>query len=365
VDRQALPEIDGPARGQESRSGFKINYLNGMGADGSAVAIMAGMSTSDPSLFPPPSPGRVLVVDDSRVVRAVVARALKSGNYDVREADSGTAALKLLAREPHDVVITDLRMPGLDGFELLAQVKRLDPDVEVIVLTGSHAKDVSCAVRALRLGAHDYLAKPPASADEVLLTVERALEKKRLKDSNRRLLQELQHMSRRDPLTGVLNRRSLDEALGREIARARRHGHALSVMILDLDHFKQVNDTYGHPGGDEVLRAFARVVGSRLREEDVLYRYGGEEFLAVLPETDPQGALAAAERVVAAVAETPVPVAGTRLRVTVSVGVAALSPSVADAAELVARADEALYAAKSGGRNRAVMASPRRHLRRA
>jgi diguanylate cyclase (GGDEF)-like protein len=311
------------------------------------------------------SPGRILVVDDSKVVRAIVSRALKMGGYDVREAPNGAEALRLLAQEPHDVVITDLRMPDLDGFEVLAQVKRLDPDVEVIVLTGSHAKDVSCAIRALRLGAHDYLAKPPASADEVLLTVERALEKKRLKDANRRLVQELQHMSRRDPLTGLLNRRSLDEALAREIARARRHGHALSLMMLDLDHFKKVNDTWGHPAGDEVLRTFARVVASLLREEDVLYRYGGEEFLAVLPETDARGALAAAERVVAGVAATPVALAGGRLRVTVSAGVASLSPAVQDADGLVARADEALYSAKSSGRNQALLAGPRHVLRRA
>ena len=310
--------------------------------------------------------GRVLVVDDSRVVRAVLCSALRSGGFETYEAESGAEALKLLEAGGHDAVITDLKMPGLDGFAVLAEVKRRVPDVEVIVLTGTHAGDVSCAIRALRLGAHDYLAKTPASADEVLLTVERAVEKKRLKDANRRLLAELESLSRHDGLTGLWNRRSLQEALPRELARARRYNHALAVVMFDIDHFKNVNDAHGHQGGDIVLRAFAQTVSSVLRGEDTLSRYGGEEFLAVLPETDERGALGAAERVVARVAKTPVLLGDGEIRITVSAGVSCLQPSTRDADDLVARADHALYEAKRRGRNQAVASPARvRVLRRA
>src|SRR6266571_6758116 len=159
-----------------------------------------------------------LVGGDSRLVRTMVAMHLKSARYAVEEAEDGEAAMRLLSRGTFDVIITDLRMPELDGFGVLAAVKRLGLTVEVIILTGAHAQDMSSAVRALRLGAHDYLTKPPARADEVILTVERAIEKKRLREANHRLLRELQSLSRTDGLTGVPNRRSFDEALTQEIA---------------------------------------------------------------------------------------------------------------------------------------------------
>ncbi len=297
--------------------------------------------------------GSVLVADDSRLVRSIVASYLKTAGYGVEEAENGEAAMRLLSRGTFDVIITDLRMPELDGFGVLAAVKRLGLTVEVIILTGAHAQDMSSAVRALRLGAHDYLTKPPASADEVILTVERAIEKKRLREANHRLLRELQSLSRTDGLTGVPNRRTLDEALPQEVARSRRHGHPLGVVMLDIDHFKKVNDTHGHAGGDEVLRSFARTVASTLREGDVLYRYGGEEFVAVLSHAGLAGAMNAAERIVKAVAESPVQVGSTTIEITTSAGVAALASSDADGSSLVARADGALYEAKRSGRNRA------------
>lgn len=303
--------------------------------------------------------GRVLVVDDSRLVRMIVLNILRRGGFDADEAMDGPAGLEMLAKKGYDVVITDLRMPGMDGFEVLSGVKRIAPNVEVVVLTGTHAQDVTCAVRALRLGAHDYLSKPPKSPDEVLVTIERAVEKKRLKDANHRLLSELESLSRTDPLTGVSNRRSFDEALGKEFARSRRHSRALGVVMLDLDHFKKINDAHGHPGGDRVLRAFATTVGSVLREGDVLFRYGGEEFVVLLPDTGPDGALCAAERIIAAVASTPVSIDGELIRITTSAGVACLERSTRDKGELLAKADAALYEAKSGGRNRAVASGPR------
>jgi two-component system cell cycle response regulator len=308
------------------------------------------------------SRGQILVVDDSRLVRSIVLNILRRSGYDADEAMDGPTGLEMLAKKGYDVVITDLKMPGMDGFEVLSGVKRIAPNVEVVVLTGTHAQDVTCAIRALRLGAHDYLSKPPTSPDQVLMTIERAVEKKRLKDANQRLLSELESLSRTDPLTGVANRRSFDEVLGKEFARSRRHSRALGVVMLDIDHFKKVNDIHGHPGGDQVLRAFARIVGSVLREGDVLFRYGGEEFVVLLPDTGPEGALRAAERIVAAVASTPVRVDGQLIHITTSAGVGCLERSTRDKGELLAKADAAVYEAKSGGRNRAVASAARLSL---
>jgi diguanylate cyclase (GGDEF)-like protein len=299
------------------------------------------------------SRGRVLVVDDSRVVRAIVCHALRKGGFQVDEADNGATALQILKGARHDVVITDLRMPGLDGFEVLAGVKQLDPNVEVIILTGSFAHDVNSAVKALRLGAHDFLMKPPTSAEQVIATVDRAVESKRLKDANRLLVQELQALSRTDALTGVANRRSLDEALSRETARSHRHGQPLSVVMLDIDHFKKVNDIHGHQGGDTVIQAFARTVASELREGDELYRYGGEEFALLLANTGLEGAITVAHRIVAAVAAKPIRISSTNIRITTSAGAACLGP-LEDGPALIAEADAALYDAKSTGRNRAI-----------
>jgi two-component system, cell cycle response regulator len=296
--------------------------------------------------------GRVLIVDDARVVRAVVARCLTGAGYHTEEAADGAEALRRLATGSYDVVITDLRMPQLGGLELLASVKRLAPTVEVIILTGTHAQDMSCAVKALRLGAHDYLTKPPSSPDEVVLTVQRAVEKKRLHEANLRLIRELESLSRTDALTGAGNRRSFDEALGHEMARAKRHGQPLSLVMLDIDHFKRINDAHGHPGGDEVLRAVAATLRATLRDGDVLFRYGGEEFAVLLPYAQGPGAVTAAERMLRAIAAAPVALREGAVRVTASAGVASVLASDADGASLVGRADAALYEAKQAGRNR-------------
>jgi two-component system cell cycle response regulator len=288
-----------------------------------------------------------------------VGRQLRGAGYAVDEAGDGVAALHQLEAHSYDVVITDLKMPALDGLGVLAAVKLRAIGTEVIILTGTHAQDMDCAVRALRLGAHDYLTKPPSSAEEVILTVDRAIEKKRLRDSNFRLLRELETLSRTDALTGLSNRRSFDEALPREESRAKRYAFPLSLVMFDIDHFKKVNDKYGHPGGDEVLRGFGRLVAEQFRDSDLVFRYGGEEFAALLPHTSRTGGLEAAQRLVEAVAETPVRLAdGTMLEITCSAGVGCLVRG--SGADLVAEADGALYQAKQQGRNRAVTAGPQR-----
>jgi diguanylate cyclase (GGDEF)-like protein len=295
--------------------------------------------------------GRVLVVDDSRLVRLVIREQLESAGYEVSEASDGGSALALLGQGALDVVITDLNMPGLDGFEVLAAVKERAPGVEVIILTGARADDIGAVMRALRLGAHDYLTKPPAHADEVVLAVERAIEKKRLREMNQRLLLQLEALSLTDALTDVPNRRAFDQALEREAARALRHKHPLGIVMLDIDHFKTVNDTYGHGRGDEVLRAFAQAALGALRKGDSLYRFGGEEFVALLAHADPTGAALAAGRMITAAARLELRAGPSTFRITASAGVACLDGQ-GDGPEVLARADAALYEAKRTGRNR-------------
>jgi diguanylate cyclase (GGDEF)-like protein len=293
---------------------------------------------------------KVLVVDDSAVVRAVVSSCLKRAGYDVAMADSGSAALERLSETSFDVVITDLNMPGMSGIEMLRRIRLSQPGPEVIILTGSGAQDVSSAVEALRLGAHDFLTKPPKSAEVIVCAVEKALEKKRLQDENARLLESLQALSLTDSLTGLPNRRAFDEAFAEARAVARHQGTTLSIVILDIDHFKRINDTFGHPGGDAVLKHVASTAAGVLGAGEVLYRIGGEEFAAILPSTAPTSALEGAALILNAVATTPVPYQDAEVRVTSSAGIA--SASGEDDRDLVAEADAALYAAKRAGRNR-------------
>jgi diguanylate cyclase (GGDEF)-like protein len=311
-----------------------------------------------------PATARILIVDDSAFVRAFVGKCLKGAGYDVAEASNGAVALQALETGSYDVVISDLKMPEMDGLAMLAQIRRQALGPEVIILTGSLARDVDSAVNALRLGAHDYLTKPPQSPDTIIFTVERALEKKRLRDENARLLRELQAMSLTDSLTGLPNRRSFEESFIREKARARRHQQTLSLVMLDIDHFKKINDTYGHGGGDLALKHFAKTVGSTLRKGDALYRLGGEEFVAVLPATSSTGALEASARLLATLAASRVEIDGVSVQITASAGVAC-TQGVDDGADLLGEADAALYEAKRSGRNRAVVHPGRAGLAKA
>jgi two-component system, cell cycle response regulator len=296
--------------------------------------------------------GRILVVDDSQVVRRVVSELLRKAGHSVDEAGDGNLAVRQLETAEYDVVITDLRMPERDGFGVLEAVRNGSLSTEVIILTGTHAKDVDCAVRALRLGAHDYLQKPPQNAEQVIVTVDRALEKKRLREANLRLLRQLEELSLTDPLTGALNRRAFDNTLRREVSRARRYGLTLALVMIDLDHFKRINDTLGHPAGDEILKAFVKRLERCLRESDALHRVGGEEFAILLPHTGEAGGRELAERLLASIASEPFTVGRRDLKVTASAGLAWLSGSELEHLSLLELADRALYVAKQRGRNR-------------
>jgi diguanylate cyclase (GGDEF)-like protein len=297
--------------------------------------------------------GTILVADDSMVVRAVLRRQLETDGHTVVEAVNGAEAIDACREYHPDVILLDVEMPVLDGHATLERLKA-DPqlkDIPVVFLTGR--VDTADVVNGLRLGAHDYLRKP-FEANELMARVSAALRTKWLQDELRARNAELDRVSRIDMLTNIYNRRHLDEHLRSVISAARRHDRSVGVLIVDIDHFKDVNDEHGHLAGDAVLREVAGRLQQAMRTEDALGRWGGEEFLAVLTDTPPEGVRVMAERMRQVIAAAPFTLDdGSQIRVTVSVG---HTNGTEDAEVLVHRADDALYVAKAEGRNRVAAA---------
>lgn len=296
----------------------------------------------------------ILIADDSLLIRAVVRAGLEAEGYLVTEAVDGLAAVEQCGRVRPDAVLLDIEMPGLDGYQVLAQLKA-DPELRhtpVVFLTSR--TDTDDIVAGLRGGAHDYLKKPFEPA-ELLARVGSAVHVKQLQDQLWERNAELDRMSRTDSLTGLFNRWHLEDELDRQQRTATRHHDEWAVVLFDIDHFKRVNDTYGHPAGDLVLCEFANRLTASLRSGDVVGRWGGEEFLALLPRTDLEGALTVADRIRESTAEAPIVAAGHDIWVTVSGGCAV--GSTERTAELIQLADTRLYQAKTAGRNRIVGSS--------
>jgi two-component system cell cycle response regulator len=295
----------------------------------------------------------VLVAEDSLVVRTLLRRQLEEYGHRVVEAVDGEEALAMCRLHQPDAMLLDVEMPKLDGHGVLAALRATPElaDIPVVFLTArTSTEDV---VEGLRLGAHDYLRKP-FEPSELLARVSAAVRVKTLQDQLRQRNIELHAMSRTDALTGLPNRREMQERIIATASAARRHHQPSALLMVDVDHFKSVNDTRGHDAGDAVLRAVATGLSDECRAEDSAGRWGGEEFLVVAPMTDIDGGMRLGERIRSRIGDATVPVDdGPDIDVTVSVGVA--SGSAVDA--LLAAADAALYAAKRAGRNRVVSAA--------
>jgi diguanylate cyclase (GGDEF)-like protein len=316
--------------------------------------------------------GYIVVVDDSLTVRMMLKSHLEGAGYRVDVFADGESACDALGsvRPLPDLVLLDVIMPGMDGMAVLSFIKDTlrTGFVPVIFLTAQG--EVRDRVHGLNLGADDYIAKP-FEADELLARVRAHIRIKRLQDTladqnavlvktnqeKATLLSQLEaknvqlaEMANTDPLTGVSNRGHIEECLANEVARATRFGTTLSVGMVDIDHFKRVNDSFGHPFGDRVIREVARVLSETVRQVDMVGRYGGEEFLVVMPGTGLEGAGVLAERIRAAVAALTHEPEGHCA--TLSVGVAQWERDAANWEGLVSRADQALYQAKEEGRNR-------------
>lgn len=296
----------------------------------------------------------VLIIDDSEAVREKIIKTLESFDLFGRyyEAEDGLEGFKKLLSSPVDIILCDLEMPRIDGFKFLSMMKaRPDlQDIPVIMLTGMSDRELK--IKGLEQGASDYVTKP-FDPEELVARVKVHLKIKNLQDDLKRSNELLLELSNTDHLTGLFNRRYLMEALDKEVQRSVRKGGNLSLIILDIDHFKQVNDTYGHLQGDIVLQKIAVLLQKELRNYDVAARYGGEEFIAVLPDATLKEAVFVADRVRMAVQAAKFSGALSKLSLTISLGVALFgAPACTTVDGFINVADDALYRAKSLGRNR-------------
>jgi diguanylate cyclase (GGDEF)-like protein len=303
------------------------------------------MIDPDPPLVEPRA--IVLIVDDEPLNIEIAAAALES-DYEIVFATSGHAALEQAAAIKPDLILLDVMMPDIDGYEVCRRLKTdtVTQDIPVIFLTAR--SEESEEAKGLDLGAVDYITKPIRSPI-VKARVRNHVALKQYRDA-------LARMAKVDGLTGVWNRRAFDEYLDQEWKRAQRSGESLSLILIDVDHFKKFNDGYGHAAGDDCLRRVAQALKGQIkRPADIVARYGGEEFVCVLPETGAEGAVLLAERMRDAVGALGIPHAHspTATIVSISGGVATTRPSSRTAArDLIERADALLYQAKQAGRNR-------------
>jgi len=298
----------------------------------------------------------ILLAEDDPVTRMLMTRFLKKAGYEVHAVADGNEALDQMSRRYYPILVTDWEMPAMDGIELCKAVRNLQLDgyVYALLLTARNAKEHIIA--GLEAGADDYLIKPVHEPELIarLNTGRRILA---LEHSLRAANERNRILSITDPLTGTFNRRYLMEQLPRELERCRRYGSPLSLIICDVDHFKQVNDSHGHAAGDDVLQQFAARVQRSIRSmSDWLARLGGEEFLIVLPETGYEGSVLVAEKIRALVSGASFMTRGGDVAVTASFGCASTEtqgPDLSLKVEMLLRtADECLYRSKQTGRNR-------------
>ena len=276
---------------------------------------------------------------------------------EIHEASDGLAGFKMLMEHSIDLVLCDLLMPVCDGFKFLLMKRRrvVYKDVPVILLTG--AEDLKSKVRGLEQGASDYLVKP-FDERELIARVKVQLKIKDLQDELKIKNARLSELSVTDGLTNIYNRRYLREKLELEFSRCSRYNLPMAYMMFDLDHFKSVNDRYGHMAGDYILVEVAAILKRNSRKPDLVARYGGEEFAMLLPSTQKKGAKALAERVREDVENARFTFEKHEISLTLSGGVVLFPhPEIRTADQLIRKADEALFSAKQGGRNRVVVAS--------
>src|SRR5712691_195368 len=297
--------------------------------------------------------GRILVVDDRPASYEQIAATLAREHTADVEADPN-AGLFHAAEGNYDLLIVSLGLTNFDGLRLCSQVRSLDRTRHVPILAISDAENSTQLVRGLDIGVNDYLSRP-IDKNELLARVRTQVRKKRYAERLRDNLQMSIDMAITDALTGLHNRRYMETHVGALVGQALSRGKPLTVLVLDIDYFKAVNDTHGHDAGDDVLREFALRLRKSIRGIDLACRYGGEEFVVVMPETDLAVATVVAERSRRRIASEPFSVQqGARtIEVTISIGIAGLS-GADTAASVIKRADQALYRAKRDGRNRVV-----------
>lgn len=291
------------------------------------------------------TPPAILIVDDDPMIRNAIIEYLRIIGFSVDEAANADQALNILKLKKIDVVITDIIMNGMDGLEMTRHIKeRYDTDIIVITgYTGNYSYE-----EAIREGADDFVFKP-FKLEELLLRLRRVLKERALTHERDRMLEQLKELAITDGLTHLFNSRHFYQELQVEIDRFNRYGHPLSLLLIDIDHFKQYNDHHGHLDGDKILKETARLIVSCMRKMDSAYRYGGEEFTVILPDTDCLSAIYVAQRTRETV-EEKFRSAPESEKITVSIGVTEYAAGDS-LTEFIRRADRAMYMAKESGRN--------------
>jgi len=305
----------------------------------------------------------VLVVEDEANSRFLLKTYLESVGYSVRMAKSGEEALRKIAEEPPSAIVLDVMLPKMDGYTVCKRLKssRTTHFIPIVLATALRGNEER--IRGIEVGADDFISKP-YNRVELLTRVKSLLRIKKLHDALEQKIAELEKakeklrkLSVTDGLTNLFNHRAFKKQLQLEISRSRRFGLPISLLMMDIDHFKMYNDRFGHPSGDNVLKHFSQILSENIREVDCLARYGGEEFALILPGTDKKSAKVVAEKLRRLIEWASFPNADKLPsgRVTVSIGVASFPHDAEDEEELVKRSDEALYKAKNSGRNRTVL----------
>ncbi len=290
----------------------------------------------------------ILIVDDDAAIRDSMHEFIEMAGYRSSKAETAEEALEILKVSNIHVVITDIMLPGIDGLELTDTIRR-NFDSDVVVMTG-YSGDYSYE-EAISKGASDFVFKP-VRFEELLLRLKRVLRERHLTQERIQMLKRLQKLAITDGLTKLYNSRYFYSQIELEVDRSSRYNHPLSLQLLDIDEFKAYNDTYGHLEGDKVLIRMGKVIKACLRRMDSAYRYGGEEFTVLLPETTGQEAVMVAERIRQAIAaEIFSPSPEQNLSVTISIGVTEYVPEE-DLTSLIQRADQAMYQSKELGKNR-------------
>ncbi len=299
----------------------------------------------------------VLIVEDNLLMRRILEGYLWEIGHHAVVAENGRHALELMSETYFPIVITDWVMPEMDGLELCRAIRSAGFHGYVYLILLSSQDKKADLIKGLDAGADEYLVKPVSPA-ELVVRLKTAARILKLESSLKKSYEEIKILSTKDPMTKIFNRGYLDERLPQEVKRTFRFERPLSIILFDIDHFKIINDTFGHQVGDRVIQDCVACVKQSIRGEiDWLARYGGEEFIIVLPETNLDGAVVAAERFRRTIVEQTTIVDGRAIRITASFGVASFTPvhqkeNLNKSRELIEKADQCLYQAKNEGRNR-------------
>ena len=297
--------------------------------------------------------GRILLVESEELLAAKMTEHLSAAGHDIFRATGAAEALERGREQDLDLIIVGLDLAGEDGLRLCSQYRLQDQTRHVPILLTLEEGDLERLAKGLELGVTDYLIRP-IDQNELLARTRTQIRRRRYHDKLREMLDKSVSLAYTDALTGIYNRRYMNAHLDRKIMEISDTQKPVSVLIFDIDHFKRVNDTYGHAAGDDVLKMVAERVGDGIRDFDLLARYGGEEFVVIMPNTPAGLAAMVAERLRQGLAAQPFEIAGSdrALPITASLGVATTTDPMETAQNLLGRADVALYAAKNAGRNR-------------